>query len=136
MADTQGNWELGEARMAEILDEHPDVNIVYTVNEPAALGALVSLKAANVDLSKTILVSVDGGCEAIKNAVRPGEIDATAMQFPENMPREGVLALTKAARGDDPPSGYLNTGVELVTGDPAPRLDAKNVEYGVRNCWG
>lgn len=136
MADTEGDRELGEARMAEILARHPDVNIVYTVNEPAALGALIALKAAKLDLAKTILVSIDGGCQAIKNAVRPGDIDATAMQFPENMAREGVLALARAARGGERPSGYFNTGVELITGDPAPGVEARNVAYGVRNCWG
>jgi fructose transport system substrate-binding protein len=136
MVDTEGNRELGEARMAEILARHPDVNVVYTVNEPVALGALVALKAAKVNLGKTILVSIDGGCQAIKNAVRPGDIDATAMQFPENMAREGVLALARAARGGEPPSGYLNTGVELITGDPAPGVESRNVAYGVRNCWG
>ena len=136
MADTEGNRELGEARMAEILARHPDVNVVYTVNEPVALGALVALKAAKVNPGNTILVSIDGGCQAIKNAVRPGDIDATAMQFPENMAREGVLALARAARGGEPPSGYLNTGVELVTGDPAPGVESRNVAYGVRNCWG
>jgi fructose transport system substrate-binding protein len=136
MADTQGNRALGEARMAEILVKHPDVNVVYTVNERAALGAVTALKAANVDLGKTIVVSIDGGCHAIKDAVRPGDIDATAMQFPENMAREGVLALARAARGGAPPSGYLDTGVELITGDPAPGVQSKNVAYGVRNCWG
>jgi len=136
MADTEGNRELGEARMAEILARHPDVNVVYTVNEPVALGALVALKAAKVNLRKIILVSIDGGCQAIKNAVRPGDIDATTMQFPENMAREGVLALARAARGGEPPSGYFNTGEELVTGDPAPGVEARNVAYGVRNCWG
>ena len=30
----------GAQRMAEILAQTPDVNVVYTVNEPAALGAL------------------------------------------------------------------------------------------------
>jgi fructose transport system substrate-binding protein len=136
MADTEGNRALGEARMAEILAQHPDVNIVYTVNERAALGALTALEAANVDLRKTILVSIDGSCQTIKHAVRSGEIDATAMQFPENMAREGVLALARAARGGEPPTGYLDTGVELITGDPAPDVEAKNVAYGVRNCWG
>jgi fructose transport system substrate-binding protein len=122
--------------MAEILARHPDVNVVYTVNEPVALGALVALKAAKVNLGKTILVSIDGGCQAMKDAVRPGDIDATAMQFPENMARQGVLALARAARGGEPPSGYLNTGVELITGDPVPGVESRNVAYGVRNCWG
>lgn len=34
------------------------------------------------------------------------------------------------------PSGYLATGTELVTGSPAPGVTSKNVEYGVRTCWG
>jgi fructose transport system substrate-binding protein len=136
MADTEGDRELGEARMAEILAEHPDVNVIYTVNEPAALGALDALRDAGVSLNSTILVSIDGGCQAIKNAVRPGDIDATAMQFPENMAREGVRALARAARGGEKPSGYLNTGVELITDDPAPGVKSKDVAFGVRNCWG
>ncbi|MCG6967265.1 MAG: substrate-binding domain-containing protein [Chromatiaceae bacterium] len=136
MADTQGDRGLGEARMAEILAEHPDVNIVYTVNEPAALGALAALKAAERDLGQIILVSIDGGCRAIKEAVRPGDIDATAMQFPQNMAREGVRALARAIRGGEKPVGYFDTGVELVTGDPAPGVESRDVAFGVRNCWG
>ena len=136
MADTEGDRELGEARMAEIIAEHPDVNVIYTVNEPAALGALDALRDAGVSLNSTILVSIDGGCQAIKNAVRPGDIDATAIQFPENMAREGVRALARAARGGEKPSGFLNTGVELITDDPAPGVKSKDVAFGVRNCWG
>ena len=136
MADTEGDRELGEARMAEILAEHADVNVIYTVNEPAALGALDTLNDAEVDLSRTILVSIDGGCQAVKNAVRSGDIDATAMQFPENMAREGVRALAEAIRGGEKPSGFLDTGVRLITDDPAPGVNSNDVAYGVRNCWG
>jgi fructose transport system substrate-binding protein len=83
-----------------------------------------------------ILVSVDGGCDAIKNGVRPGVIDATAQQYPENMARLGVDALADSARGGAKPSGYKNTGVELITGDSARGVPSKNVAFGVRNCWG
>jgi fructose transport system substrate-binding protein len=136
MADTEGDRELGKARMAEILADHPDVNIIYTVNEPAALGALAALREAGVDLDDIVLVSIDGGCRAIKNALRPGDIDATAMQFPQNMAREGVRALAAAIRGEDRPSGFLNTGVELITGDAVPGVKSRDVAFGVRNCWG
>jgi fructose transport system substrate-binding protein len=134
--DTEGDRELGAQRMAEILAQTPDVNVVYTVNEPAALGALDTLKEADVDLGRTILVSVDGGCRAMKNAVRPAEIDATAMQFPANMAREGVRALANAIREGEALGGNLDTGVRLVTNDPAPGVESNDIEYGVRNCWG
>jgi fructose transport system substrate-binding protein len=135
-ADTEGDRDRAEARMSEILSQTPDVNIVYTVNEPAALGALDALKEADADLGRTVLVSIDGGCRAMKNAVRPGEVDATAMQFPANMAREGVRALANAIREDETLGGNLDTGVRLVTGDPAPGVESNNIEYGVRNCWG
>lgn len=134
--DTEGNRELGEAAMATILAATPDVNVVYTVNERAALGALVALEDAGANLDEVVVVSIDGGCDAIKDAVRPGRIDATSMQFPENMAREGVRDLVAAARGGETPTGYLDTGVELITGDPATGVDARDVAYGVRNCWG
>ncbi len=135
VTDTEGNQEQGKARMAEILAEVPDVNVVYAVNEPAALGALEALKAAKADLSRVLLVTIDGGCEAIKSAVRPGDVDATAMQFPENMAREGIKSLV-AALGDGKPEGFFDTGVKLITDNPAPGVDAEDVAYGVRNCWG
>lgn len=72
----------------------------------------------------------------MKNAVRPAEIDATAMQFPANMAREGVRALANAIREGEALGGNLDTGVRLVTNDPAPGVESNDIEYGVRNCWG
>ena len=135
-ADTEGDRDIAETRMSEILAETPEINVVYTVNEPAALGALAALEAADADLGRIILVSIDGGCRAMKDAVRPGEIDATAMQFPANMAREGVRALANAIREGETLGGNLDTGVRLVTGDPAPGVDSNDIEYGIRNCWG
>ena len=122
--------------MKQLLDDDPGINIVYTINEPVAFGAAAALKAAGRSTDDVILVSVDGGCDAIKDGVRPGVIDATAQQYPENMAREGVNALATAARRGKKPSGYLNTGVELITADPVERVDSKDEAFGVRNCWG
>jgi fructose transport system substrate-binding protein len=134
--DTLGETARGEAGMKQLLEEDPGINIVYTVNEPVALGAADALKAAGRSNDDVILVSVDGGCEAIKSGVRPGVIDATAQQYPENMGRLGVNALASAARGGKKPSGYENTGVELITGDPVKGVPSEDVAFGVRNCWG
>ncbi len=134
--DTEGDRELGKAGMQQLLEATPGINVVYTVNEPAALGALEALREAGADLGSIVVVSIDGGCEAIKTAVRPGDIDATAQQFPQNMARLGVTAIADEVRGGEKPSGYLDTGVELITGDPAPGVTSRDVAFGVRNCWG
>jgi fructose transport system substrate-binding protein len=134
--DTEGDEDKGRDGMQQLLAQDPGINVVYTVNEPAAFGAVAALKDAGRSMDDVIVVSVDGGCEAIKNGVRPGVIDATAQQYPENMAREGVRAIAEAARGGPRPSGYLNTGVVLVTADPAPGVESRDVPFGVRNCWG
>ena len=134
--NTEGDEGKGRTAMEEVLATDPDVNVVFTVNEPVAFGASAALKAADRSDNDVILVSVDGGCEAIKNWVRPGVIDATSQQYPENMAREGVKAIAQAARGAEPPSGYLDTGVELITGDPVEDVESRDVAFGVRNCWG
>ena len=65
--DTEGDKDKGRAGMAQLLKENPDINIVYTVNEPAAFGAIEALEAAGKSKDDVIVVSVDGGCDAIKN---------------------------------------------------------------------
>lgn len=134
--DTEGDRAKGEEGMRQLLEEHPDITVVYTVNEPAALGAVDALQDAGRDMAEVVVVSVDGGCEAIKSAVRAGDIDATAQQYPENMAREGVRAIAEAARGGQTPSGFLDTGVALITGDPVDGVESRDVAFGVRNCWG
>ena len=114
----------------------PDINIVYSVNEPAAFGASAALEEAGKNDDEVILVSVDGGCEAIKRGIRTGEIDATSQQYPENMASVGVEAVARAARGGPKPSGFLDTGVELIAGDAVDGVPSKDEAFGVRNCWG
>ena len=52
------------------------------------------------------------------------------------MAREGVRALANAIREGEALGGNLDTGVRLVTNDPAPGVESNDIEYGVRNCWG
>ena len=76
--DTLGETGRAEDGHAQLLAKDPGINVVYTVNEPAAFGAAQALKAAGRSDDDVILVSVDGGCDAVKNGVRPGVIDATS----------------------------------------------------------
>ncbi len=42
---TNGNEEGGRKAMENLLQKDPDINVVYTINEPAAVGAYEALKA-------------------------------------------------------------------------------------------
>jgi fructose transport system substrate-binding protein len=130
-ADAIGDQTKAQSAMENLLQKVPDVNLVYTINEPSAFGAYNALKAAGKEKQATI-VSVDGGCNAIEKGIKPGVIAATSQQYPQNMAKLGVEAI---AKGEEV-SGYKDTGVTLITDDPQEGVDSKDSAYGAENCWG
>jgi fructose transport system substrate-binding protein len=52
--------EGGVTAMENLLAREPDINVVYTINEPAAEGAYQALQ--NAGKTGVLVVSVDGGC--------------------------------------------------------------------------
>ena len=135
-APTLGDTAKGQAAMETLLQKDPGINIIYSINEPSGFGGANALKAAGKDPKDYILVSVDGGCDAIKRGIKTGVIDATSQQYPQNMAALGVKTIAEAARGGKKPSGYTDTGVELITADPVDGVDSKDAAYGEQNCWG
>jgi fructose transport system substrate-binding protein len=132
--DTAGDQAKGQTAMENCLQKAPDINLVYTINEPAALGAYTALKAAGKD-KDVLVVSVDGGCTGVK-AVQEGKIAATSQQYPLKMASQGVDAVVDYAASGTKVSGYTDTGVTLIAAKPAAGVDSKDVSYGLDNCWG
>jgi fructose transport system substrate-binding protein len=132
--DTAGDQAKGQTAMENCLQKNPDVNLVYTINEPAALGANTALKAAGKD-KDVLVVSVDGGCAGVK-AVQDGKIAATSQQYPLKMAAQGVDAIVDFAKNGTKASGYTDTGVTLITAKVASGVDSKDVQFGLDNCWG
>jgi fructose transport system substrate-binding protein len=133
-ADTEGNQGKGQTAMETCLSKAPDLNLVYTINEPAAAGAYQALKAAGKEKDVTI-VSVDGGCAGVRD-VKAGVITATSQQYPLKMAKLGVEAVVKFAKTGKKPSGYTDTGVNLITGKAVDGVTSKDVAFGLANCWG
>jgi fructose transport system substrate-binding protein len=136
---TDGAEEGGRTAMENLLQKDPDINLVYTINEPAAAGAYEALKAAGKDGQVTI-VSVDGGCPGVDN-VAAGVIGATSMQFPLKMAELGVEAIVKFAEDGTKPEptegkDFYDTGVTLITDAPAEGVDSEDSTWGKDNCWG
>jgi fructose transport system substrate-binding protein len=132
--DTQGNQAKGQTAMENCLQKAPDINLVYTINEPAALGAYTALKAAG-KAKNVLLVSIDGGCTGVQG-VKDGKIAATSQQYPLKMATRGIDALVDHARNGTKVSGYTDTGVTLITSKPAAGVPSKDVAFGLANCWG
>ncbi|MHB9863490.1 substrate-binding domain-containing protein [Streptomyces sp. YIM S03343] len=132
--DTGGDQAKGQTAMENCLQKEPDINVVYTINEPAALGAYTALKAKGRE-KDVLIVSVDGGCTGTR-AVKDGKIAATSQQYPLKMAAEGVKAVVTYAKDGRKASGSTDTGVTLITDKAEDGVTSKDTAYGLQNCWG
>ncbi len=136
---TDGAPEGGRTAMENLLQKDPDINLVYTINEPAAAGAYEALKAAGKEKDVT-MVSVDGGCPGVED-VKAGIIGATSQQYPLKMAEMGVEAIAKFAKDGAKPQNpegkeFVDTGVTLITDQAAEGVESKDSAWGLENCWG
>jgi fructose transport system substrate-binding protein len=136
---TQGSEEGGRKAMENLMQKDSGVNVVYTINEPAAAGAYEALKAVGKE-KEVLIVSVDGGCPGVKN-VKDGVIGATSMQFPLLMASKGIEAVAEFAKSGAKPKNsdgldFVNTGVELVSDKPATGTTSITSEEALKKCWG
>jgi len=134
MADSFGDQAKGQTAMENCLQKSPDVNIVYTINEPAAAGAYTALKAAGKE-KNVMIVSVDGGCDGVRN-VKAGIIAATSQQYPNKMAAMGVKAGIDYAKTGKKVSGYTDTGVTLIADKAIAGIESKDAASGLETCWG
>lgn len=131
---TQANADSGRTAMENLLSAHPDINVVYTINEPMAVGAAAAIKAASLD-HDVIVVSIDGSCSGVQ-AVKDGQIGATVMQFPSKMGVMAVDAIIKYVQTGEKPSGIIDTGTTLITDAAISGITSQSVDWGLQNCWG
>ena len=136
---TAGNEEGGRRAMENLLAQDPFINVVYTINEPAAAGAYEALKAIGRE-GDVLIVSVDGGCPGVQN-VADGVIGATSQQYPLLMASLGIEAIAKWAKDGSKPANtpgkdFFDTGVALVTDQAVDGVESIDVKTGMDRCWG
>lgn len=136
---THGNEEGGRKAMENLLAQDQGVNLVYTINEPAAAGAYEALKSVGRE-KDVLVVSVDGGCPGVRN-IRDGVIGATSQQYPLLMASKGIEAINAWAKSGTKPQNtpgkdFFDTGVQLVTGQPVPNVKSISIKEGLDLCWG
>ncbi len=136
---TAGNEEGGRKAMENLLAKDPMINVVYTINEPAAAGAYEALKSIGRE-GDVLIVSVDGGCPGVAN-VAEGVIGATSQQYPLLMASLGIEAIAAWAKDGSKPENtpgkdFFDTGVALVTDKPADGVESIDTKTGTDRCWG
>ena len=133
------NPEGGVKSVENLLAKEPGMNVVYTINEPAAEGAFQALKKAGKEKG-VLIVSVDGGCPGVKS-VASGVIGATSQQYPLLMASKGIEAIVSFAKDGSKPKtseglDFFNTGVNLITDKPAAGVPSLDTKEGLAKCWG
>ncbi|MHC4497867.1 MAG: substrate-binding domain-containing protein [Planctomycetota bacterium] len=81
----KGTTEGGRPVMLDLLGRYPDLNAVFPINDPSALGAISALESTG-KLKDVTVVTVDGSREGIA-AIKAGKMLSTSAQFPKEIGR-------------------------------------------------
>jgi ribose transport system substrate-binding protein len=83
----------------DLLQAHPDLNGIFAINDPSALGAVAALEKAG-KLGQVKIVGFDGMPEG-KQAIKAGQIYADPVQFPDRIGRTAVQTIQRYLEGEE-----------------------------------
>jgi fructose transport system substrate-binding protein len=136
---TQGAIPGGKTAMENCLSANPNINVVYTINEPAADGANQALKAAGK--TGVTIATIDGSCNYVNGLLKDGTIAADSAQYPGKMASIGVKTIADITRGGAKPTlpagkDFINTGTALITSQPIAGITSQTPAAAAGACWG
>lgn len=117
--DTQAE---GQKQMARLLEEHPQIDAVYCVNDVVALGALEALKAAG---RTNVVVTGANGNQAAIDSIKAGGLAFTLAKEPG---KQSVLAIRALVDHFDGLT-VRKTQFTLGTGVTKENVDKADIRY-------
>jgi ribose transport system substrate-binding protein len=99
-----GTTENGLKSMIAALEQHPDIEVVVSINDAGAYGALTALQAAGKDPASTIIVGIDAEAKA-RDLIKAGSY------------YRGTVDTSPAQTGEI----VLNAAVKLLAGATVPQ---------------
>lgn len=101
----QGSKDMGYRAAEDMLQGHPNLAVIFAINDPAALGARAALERAG-RADRVRLVGFDGQPEG-KRAIGEGKIYADPIQFPDRIGRTAAQTIARYFDGEDVPPEVL-----------------------------
>ena len=99
--DGQGATEVSMTLTADALVADPDLQVIFAVNDPSAMGAINAIQQATVELENDIMVyGVDGNPDA-KKLIESGEMEGTGSQSPETLGYDSMMAAFDVLEGKE-----------------------------------
>ena len=126
--------------MENLLSAHPDITVVHTINEPTAAGAYAGARRARQARTRSLMVSVDGGCTGVKT-VKDGEHRRDRDAVPAASWRQlGVEAAARRVPRPRRPSRRACTSTtrasQLITDQPVEGVDSQDTTWGLGELLG
>lgn len=116
----KGTTEGARPVMRDLLSRFPEVNAVFPINDPSALGAISAIESAG-KLGQVTVVTVDGSKEAIA-AIKAGKMHSTSAQFPREIGRVSAQKLYEHLEGK-PIEKDIKIPVKLITKENADAFE-------------
>ena len=115
----KGTTEGARPIMRDLLGRFPELNAVFPINDPSALGAISALESAG-KLNDVTVVTVDGSIEGIA-AIKAGKLLSSSAQFPKEIGRVAAEKMYEHLKGQ-PVEKDIKVPVELITKDNADQF--------------
>lgn len=120
MEDTQGQIERSLPKVEKMVEEHEDIDVIMSLNDPTAMGALAALDSKGY--KKDVLVyGVDGSPEG-KRLITESKMTGTAVQYPRKMGASAIKAAYELLAGKDVDK-TVTIPVKLITKENVSEYD-------------
>ena len=96
--DGNGDRTKGYQSTADALQAHEDLDAIFAINDPSALGAYTAVKLAERE-AKIKIIGFDGQLDG-KQAIKDGKIYADPIQHPDKMGKQIVQLVVKYQAGE------------------------------------
>jgi ribose transport system substrate-binding protein len=97
--DGGGLRDKGYRATSDAMQTHPDLNAIFAINDPSALGACTALDQLG-KADQVTVIGFDGQVEG-KQAIKDGKIYADPIQFPARMGKVTVQNIVAFLNGDE-----------------------------------
>jgi len=100
-----GDKEKSLKAAEDLLQSYPDLDGLFAINDPSALGAVAAVEKAG-KAGRVRIVGFDAMPEG-RHAVKQGKLYATIVQYPEQIGRQAVEAIARYLAGQEVPPEIL-----------------------------
>lgn len=119
-----GDTEITFSAIRDVLEAHPEIDVIYCINDPSAYGAIQAVEDAGMT-GKVDVIGKDGAPTG-KHNIKDGKEAQSSAQRPTYMGYQGVMTAIALLNGEE---------VEFNTAIPSYSITADNIDEFDLDAW-